>query len=108
MPTAHELYDEAIKLKDQGDLAGAVAKLGEVLAIDPGNTDTHAALAVYLQRLGQPDQAIAHARKVVELMPNDVFAYTQLSVICMRCGRIQEAEDAKARAHMLSGHGHQH
>lgn len=106
MPTANELYDEAIKIKDSGDLPGAIAKLKEVLVIDPGNTDTHAALAVYHQRLHQADEAIFHAKKVVELMPNDVFAYTQLSVIYMRCGKILEAEDAKAKAHQLSGHSH--
>ena len=106
MPSAHELYDEAIKIKDSGDLPGAIAKLNEVLAIDPGHTDSHAALAVYYQRLHQAEPAIAHALKVVELMPDDVFAYTQLSVIYMRCGKILEAEDAKAKAHQLSGHRH--
>ena len=106
MPTANELYDEAIKIKDAGNLEGAIAKLNEVLAVDPAHTDTHAALAVYYQRLHKPDEAIAHAKKVVELMPDDVFAYTQLSVIYMRCGKILEAEDAKAKAHMLSGHKH--
>ncbi|MBX3443756.1 MAG: tetratricopeptide repeat protein [Planctomyces sp.] len=108
MPTAHELYDEAIRIKDQGDLPGAVEKLRQVLDVDPAHTDTHAALAVYLQRLGQHDDAISHSKKVVELMPDDVFAYTQLSVIYMRCGRIMEAEEAKAQAHLRSGHGHAH
>ena len=44
---------------------------------------------------------IEHANKVVELAPKDPFSYTQLSVIYMRCGRIPEAEEAKARAHMV-------
>lgn len=101
MPAAHELYDEAIQLKDQGDLAGAVEKLRQVLETDPNHTDTHSALAVYLQRLGDSEGAIQHAQKVVELEPNDTFSYTQLSVIYMRCGRIPEAEEAKAKAHMV-------
>ena len=105
MPAVHEIYDAAIHLKDAGDLAGAVAKLHEVLAIDPAHTDTHSALAVYNQRLGKFDEAIAHAQKVVELLPNEAFSYTQMSVIYMRCGKIQEAEDAKAKAHSM-GHGH--
>lgn len=105
-PAPHEIYDAAIKLKDAGDLAGAVAKLQEVLVIDPNHVDTHSALAVYLHRLGKLDDAIAHARKVVEIAPNDTFSYTQLSVIYMRCGKILEAEDAKARAAMMSGHRH--
>lgn len=105
MPAVHEIYDEAIRLKDAGNLEGAVAKLQEVLAIDPLHTDTHSALAVYFQRLGKFDEAIEHARKVVEIAPNDAFSYTQMSVIYMRCGKIFEAEEAKARAHAM-GHGH--
>jgi Flp pilus assembly protein TadD len=44
------------------------------------------------------EQAIAHAKKVVELEPDDAFSYTALSVIYQRCGRIPEAEHAKAMA----------
>ena len=106
MPTPHELYDQAVQLKDQGDLEGAIARLREVLAVDPGHTDTHSALAVYLQKTGDYDGAIEHAKKVVELLPQDPFSYTQLSVIYMRCGRIPEAEEAKARAHMAQMGGH--
>ena len=106
MPTAHELYDEAIHMKDEGNLDGAVAKLREVLGVDAGHTDTHSALAVYLQKLGDFEGAIEHAKKVVELLPQDPFSYTQLSVIYMRCGRIPEAEEAKARAHMAQMGAH--
>jgi Flp pilus assembly protein TadD len=106
MPATFEIYDEAVKLKNAGDLEGAVVKLNEVLVIDPGHADSHSALAVYLQKLGRFDEAITHARKVVELAPNDTFSYTQLSVIYMRCGKILEAEDAKARAQMMGGQKH--
>jgi len=50
---------------------------------------------------------VSHAQKVTELEPNDPFSFTQLSVICQRCGKIPEAEDAMARSRMLSG-GHHH
>ena len=105
MPAVHEIYDAAVRLKDEGNLEGAVAKLHEVLAIESDHTDTHSALAVYNQRLGKFDEAISHARKVAEILPNDAFSFTQLSVIYMRCGKIQEAEDAKAKAHEM---GHKH
>jgi len=49
------------------------------------------------------DEAILHARRVTELEPNDPFSFTQLSVIYQRCGKIPEAEEAMARAHMLQG-----
>lgn len=106
MQTADQLYDEAVAIKDRGDLAGAVAKLEQALAIDEKHVLSHSAMAVHLQRLGKPAEAIAHAKRVTELEPQDPFSFTQLSVICQRCGLIQEAEDAMARAHMLSGHRH--
>ncbi|QDT31239.1 lipoprotein NlpI [Thalassoglobus polymorphus] len=101
MPTTHEIYDQAVELKNQGDLEGAVSKLKEVLEIDPNHSDTHSALAVYLQRMGQFDSAIEHAKKVCEISPNDSFSYTQLSVIYVKCGKIQEAEDAREKAHQV-------
>ncbi len=100
MATASELYDQAIQLKGAGDLEGAVAKLQELAVQYPEHADTRAALAVYLQRLGKFEEAIEHAKKVCELQPNDPFSYTQLSVIYVKCGKIPEAEDAKAKAHM--------
>ena len=107
MATADELYDEAIRLKDQGDLPGAADKLLAILGESPNHTLTHSALAVVMQKLGRADEAIAHANKVVELEPNDPFSFAQLSVICQRCGRIAEAEDALARNQMMSGR-HRH
>lgn len=107
MPTPHELYDAAVALKNQGDLPGAISKLREVLAVDPSHADTHCALAVYLQKSGDFDAAIQHALKVVELQPNDPFSYTQLSTVCMRCGKIPQAEAALARAREIQG-GHCH
>ena len=101
MATIDEQYDDAIRLKDAGDLAGAAAKLLELEALDPKHVLTHSALAVILHRLGRFDEAIAHALKVAELDPNDAFSFTQLSVIYQRCGKIQEAEDAMARARMM-------
>jgi Flp pilus assembly protein TadD len=110
-PTADELYDAAIKLRDAGDLAGAAIKLQEIEALYPQHVLTHSALAVILQKLGRWDEALAHAVKVTELEPNDPFSFTQLSVICQRCGRIPEAEDAMARARMMQmaqGSGYRH
>jgi Flp pilus assembly protein TadD len=102
------MYDAAIRLKDAGDLPGCIAKLEELAVMAPDHSDTHSALAVYLQRAGRFEDAIEHAKKVCELLPNDPFSYTQLSVIYVKCGRIPEAEEAKARAHMCHGGGCSH
>lgn len=101
MSTPGTLYDEGTALKDQGDLAGAVAKWREILTIDPNYVLAHMALGVHLQKLGQFDDAIKHAKRVTELEPNDSFSFTQLSVIYQRCGKIPEAEDAMAKAHAV-------
>jgi len=98
MPTPDQLYDQAIELRDQGDKAGAVAKLEEAVAADPAFAIGHGMLAKLFADLAEADKAIAHAQKVVELEPEDTFSYTALSVIYQRCGRIPEAEHAKAVA----------
>jgi Flp pilus assembly protein TadD len=102
MSTHDEQYDEAIRLKDQGKLDDAAAKLLAIVAEAPAHSLSHSALAVVMQKLGRADEAIAHAKKVVELEPNDPFSYAQLSVICQRCGRIAEAEDALAKNQSMS------
>ncbi|HEX8202515.1 MAG TPA: tetratricopeptide repeat protein [Isosphaeraceae bacterium] len=99
MPTPDQLYEDAVALRDQGDKEAAVAKLQEAVALDPAFTIGHGMLAKLCADLARADEAIAHARRVVELEPNDTFSYTALSVIYQRCGRIPEAEEAKARAY---------
>ncbi|MEM8866486.1 MAG: tetratricopeptide repeat protein [Planctomycetota bacterium] len=105
MPTKTELYDEADKLKDAGDLDGAVAKLQEALDQDADYALAHSALAVVEQRRGNHEQAIEHAKKVTELEPNDAFSFTALSVTYQRAyagtnemSYIQLAEDAMAKS----------
>ena len=114
MADLDKTYDEAVALKDNGDLAGAVARLNEILAVDADHVLAHSAMAVYLQRMGREDEskqaelwkeALEHAAKVAELAPTDPFSFTQLSVINQRCGKIQEAEDAMERARQIQAAG---
>ncbi len=99
MPTPNSLYDEAVDLKDKGDREGAIAKLEEAITLDPQFAIGHGMLAKLYIDLAQADKAIEHAKKVVELEPDDTFSYTALSVIYQRCGKIPEAEHAKALAY---------
>jgi Flp pilus assembly protein TadD len=99
MSTANELYDKAVDLRDQGDKPGAIALLEEAVTADPSFVIGHGMLAKLYADLAEAEQAIAHAKKVVELEPDDTFSYTALSVIYQRCGRIPEAEHAKAIAY---------
>ncbi len=110
MPTSHELYDQADRLKDDGKLEEAAAKFEEIVALDPSFALAHSALAVVLGRLGRHEDAIAHGRKVCELQPQDAFGFTALSVTYQRAyagtgnmAYIRDAEDAMARSRMMQG-----
>jgi tetratricopeptide (TPR) repeat protein len=104
-----KLYDDADRLKSEGNLEAAAGKLKEALAVDESYALAHSALAVILQRLGQHDDAIAHAKRVTELEPTDPFSFTALSVTYQRAfagtnqmGYIRLAEEAMERSRMLS------
>jgi tetratricopeptide (TPR) repeat protein len=102
------LYDQADKLKDEGKLDEAAAKLIEAIGVDPKYALAHAALAVVLQRLGKHDEAIGHAQQVCELEPDDPFSHTAMSVIYQRAyagtgdqNYIRLAEEAMDKSRML-------
>jgi len=105
MSDANQRYDDAVALKNQGDLEAGIAALREILADHPEHVLTLSALAVYLQQLGHDDEAVEHAKTVTRLEPDDPFAFTQLSVIYQRCGKQAEAQDAMARARGLEDAG---
>jgi len=111
MADAVELYDQADKLKDEGKLDEAAAKLNDALAVDPNYALAHAALAIVLQRLGKHDEAISHAQSACQLEPDDPFSHTALSVIYQRAYAgtgeqqfIRLAEEAMEQSRILSQH----
>ncbi len=95
------LYDEAIRLKDEGHIDQAIAKMQELIAQDETYALAHSALAKLLTDTGNHPEAVKHAVRVTELEPNDAFSFTALSVTYQRGGFIQEAEDAMARARTI-------
>jgi tetratricopeptide (TPR) repeat protein len=110
MPTNEELYDEADRLKDQGQLDAAIGKLNELLAQDDAYALAHAALAVMYGKSGRHEDAIRHGQRVCELEPNDPFSFTAMSVTYQRAfagggnhAYIQLAEEAMARSRMIQG-----
>ena len=105
MPTNETLYDEAEKLKQAGKLAEAAETLERLLAQDSSYALAHSALAVLYGRLNRHDEAIRHGLKVCELEPNEPFSFTAMSVTFQRAGKIPEAEEAMARAHLLQARG---
>ncbi len=111
MTSTNQLYDEADRLKDDGQYEAAIEKLQSLLAIDDGYVLAHSALAVVFGKVNQHDKAIEHGVRVSELEPNDSFSWTALSVTYQRAFAgtnehkyIQMAEDAMAKSKAMTGH----
>lgn len=111
MPSANELYDEADRLKDEGQFDAAIEKLLELLTVDPTYVVAHSALAVLYGKVNQHAKAVEQAVRVSELEPGDSFSWTALSVTYQRAFAgtnehryIQMAEDAMAKSKSMTGH----
>jgi len=98
MPSAGEMYDEAIALQEAGKLEEAVGKLEELISEHPDFALAYAGLSVFCSKLDQHDKAVEHAQKVCELEPDDPFSYMAKSMICQKAGRLEEAEQAMSQA----------
>jgi tetratricopeptide (TPR) repeat protein len=110
MSTAKELYSEAERLKDAGQLEAAVEKLQELLTLDANHVLAHLTLAVVLGKVGRHEAAVQHAERACQLDPIDAFNFTALSVTYQRAyagtgntAYIRMAEDARDRAHAIEG-----
>jgi len=101
MATAEELYDRAVDCVADGDLEGAVAAYRQALEIEPDFADVWEGLSMALSDLGRFDEAIAAAQRVVELMPDELLSYTNISRICQKAGDVPKAEEWSAKGRML-------
>ena len=98
---AEDCYYAALDLMAEGHLEQAVANYRQSIAIDPTFTEAMHGLARALQDLERYDEAIAVARRIAELDPDDVLAHTSLSVLYQKKGMIAEAEAEGAKARVL-------
>lgn len=101
MATAEEFYDRAVDHVAEGELEAAVAAYRDALQIDAGFADAWEGLSMALSDLGRFDEAIAAAERVVELMPDELLSYTNISRICQKAGDVPKAEEWSAKGRML-------
>ena len=80
----------------------AVVEYEKALELSPEWTEAMHALATAYSKLGDQDKAIAVVERIIELEPDDAFAYTSLSIFLQRKGLVPEAEKAAAKARMIS------
>ena len=98
MSTKVERYDEAIALNRSGKSAEALEKLEALVKDEPDYALAHSALSVFYGKLDRFEEGVEHAQRVCELEPNDPFSFVAKSLICQKAGKLDEAEEAMAKA----------
>jgi tetratricopeptide (TPR) repeat protein len=92
-----ELYELTMKSLEQsegGDKAGALASLGQVLAVDPGIAQAHFIRGSILGDLGRFQEAAAALERTTALNPRYVTARFKLALAYLRLKRHADAERA--------------
>jgi len=95
---AKAVYKQGFDRFVKNDAQGAIDFYRAAIEIDPALAIAWNGISMALAKLGQVDEAIEAAERLVELEPDDPLSHTNLSRILMQKGLIQEAEDAKAKA----------
>jgi Flp pilus assembly protein TadD len=95
-------YLAGLKFFGQDKHAEAVEEYRKAIALSPDWLEALHALATAQSKLGDHDGALATIARVIQLDPDDPFAYTSQSIFLQRKGLIPEAESAQAKARMAS------
>lgn len=103
---AEDHYFRGLDLFADGHYAEAIVEYRKAADADPTFTDALHALCKALQELKDLDAAIAVARKISEIDPEDVLAHTSLSILYQNKGMVPEAE-AEANQARILGWKHQ-
>jgi Flp pilus assembly protein TadD len=98
---AEDHYYAALDLVAEGEQERALVEYQQSLSADPVFTEAMHGMARTLQDLNRLDEAIAVAKRIAELDPDDVLAYTSLSVLYQKKGMIPEAEAEANKARIM-------
>jgi tetratricopeptide (TPR) repeat protein len=98
---AEDHYYAALDLVAEGEHQRALAEYEKSLEADPGFTEALHGMSRALQDLNRLDEAIAAAKRIAEIDPDDVLAHTSLSVLYQKKGMIPEAEAEGNKARIL-------
>jgi len=98
---AEEHYYAALDLVAEGHPERALEEYEKCLAADPLHAEAMHGMARVLGDLNRLDEAIAVAKRLAELDPDDVLAHTSLSVLYQKKGMIVEAEAEGNKARVL-------
>lgn len=98
---AEDHYYTALDLVSEGERERALSEYEKALAADLTFTEAMHGMARCLQDLNRLDEAISVAKRIAEIDPDDILAYTSLSVLYQKKGMIPEAEAEGNKARIL-------
>lgn len=101
MASAEELYERGVDLFSAGKHDEAIAAYRQALALDETFVDALHGLAMAYAEKGDLGAAIAAAKRITELAPDDPLGFTSLSMFHQRNGQVPEAEQAASQARVL-------
>jgi superkiller protein 3 len=100
-PSAEDHYYAGIDLFGEGKLDDAIAEYERAIALDPKFADALHGLAQAYYAKQDFDRTIETARRILEIEPEDILAWTTVSRAYQRKGLVPEAEDAGNKARVL-------
>jgi tetratricopeptide (TPR) repeat protein len=98
---AEDHYYAGIDFFGEGKIEEAIAEYNRALALDPKFSDALHGLAQAYHAREDFDCTIQAARRILELNPDDILAWTTISRAYQRKGMVPEAEEAGNKARIL-------
>ncbi len=99
--SADDLYYDAIESLADGRAPDAVAGFRAALAVRSNFPDAGHGLGRALDAAGEIEEGIAAALQLIADEPDDVLAWTSLSILYQHAGTVPEAEAASAKEKIL-------
>ena len=99
--SAEDHYYAGIDFFGEGKLPEAIAEYTRALELDPKFSDALHGLAQAYHAQQDFDRTIETARRILELDPDDILAWTTISRAYQRQGMVPEAEEAGNKARIL-------
>jgi superkiller protein 3 len=90
--TKEEYFELAVNAFGDDKLDDAIGNYQNALNLDPNYQDALHGLGMALFNRGRVDEAIAAAKKLIEIDQDDILAHTSLSMFYQSQGRIEDAE----------------